>query len=106
MVPDGTYTLQSKAFEATGASGYSTGVEVTVDNSACLPPSRRRAAARIEGAIEVEDRKDRFPRERTGAYVARRKINLAVGSWLIHMVCCDPIALASRHPPVIVMTSA
>ncbi len=32
MVPDGTYTLQSKAFEATGASGYSTGVEVTIDN--------------------------------------------------------------------------
>ena len=35
MVPDGTYTLQSKAFEATGASGYSTGVEVTIDNQ-CL----------------------------------------------------------------------
>jgi Bacterial Ig domain len=31
-VTDGTYTLQSKAFEATGASGYSTGVEVTIDN--------------------------------------------------------------------------
>jgi hypothetical protein len=32
MVPDGTYTLQSKAYEATGASRYSTGVEVTIDN--------------------------------------------------------------------------
>ncbi len=32
MVPDGTYTLQSSAFEANGASGYSTGVEVTIDN--------------------------------------------------------------------------
>ena len=32
MVPDGTYTLQSKAYEATGASRYSRGVEVTIDN--------------------------------------------------------------------------
>ena len=31
-VPNGTYTLQSKAFEVPHASGFSTGVEVTVDN--------------------------------------------------------------------------
>ena len=31
-VPDGTYTLQSKAFAANGVSAYSTGVKVTIDN--------------------------------------------------------------------------
>jgi Bacterial Ig domain len=35
-VPNGTYTLQSEAYDAAGLSGYSSGTTVTVDNA---PPS-------------------------------------------------------------------
>jgi Bacterial Ig domain/Bacterial Ig-like domain len=35
-VPDGTYTLQSVAYDAAGNSGRSTGIRVTVDNT---PPT-------------------------------------------------------------------